>query len=144
MSRSGYSDDCENLELYRAAVDRAIRGARGQHFLRKLRAALDAMPVKRLITGEIVNTAGEVCALGAVDSHATVDPDDRYAVAHHFGIAQSMAAEIAYVNDEYPPFRSTETPEERWTRMRQWVEQQIVPHQTDVAEEARPTAADPR
>ncbi len=36
MSRSGYQDDCEGLNLYRGTVRRAIRGKRGQAFLREL------------------------------------------------------------------------------------------------------------
>jgi hypothetical protein len=126
MSRSGYSDDCENVQLWRAAVDRAILGKRGQRFMRKLRDALDAMPVKRLIAGEIANGRGEVCALGAVDPNTTLDPEDRDAVGQHFGIAPAMAAEIVYMNDEWS-WRATETPEERWQRMRAWVEKQIGP-----------------
>ena len=143
MSRSGYSDECEHIELWRGAVDRALGGARGQHFLRKLRDALDAMPVKRLIANAIADRTGEVCAMGAVDPSARVDPHDRDAVGRHFGIAPAMAAEIAYLNDEcgerWEPedvvgigrrFRTIpETPEERWTRMRAWVEQQIVPEE---------------
>ena len=129
MSRSGYSDDCENVELWRGAVHRAMNGARGQHFLRKLRTSLDAMPAKRLITNDIVNDKGEVCALGSVDPKAKIDPEDRYAVAKHFGIAPAMAAEIAYMNDEYADWR--ETPEDRFTRMRAWVEQNIVPEEAE-------------
>lgn len=148
MSRSGYSDECENLGLWRGAVERAMTGYRGQHFLRKLRNALDAMPVKRLIIGEIVNSEG-VCALGAVDPNTAVDPKDRDAVGQHFGIAPAMAAEIVYMNDERfdgeyvaaeGPSRSTYygrpssvwrpfTPEERWVRMRGWVDEQIVPYE---------------
>lgn len=123
MSRSGYSDDCEHLALWRGAVDRALLGARGQHFLRKLRDALDAMPVKRLIAGHIVRD-NDVCALGAVDPNPTLDPEDRYAVATYYGIAPAMAAEIVYVNDEQP--WHVETPEQRWVRMRAWVDKQIV------------------
>jgi hypothetical protein len=132
MSRSGYSDDCENLGLWRASVANAMRGARGQHFLRKLRDALDAMPVKRLIVDSIANEQGEVCALGAVDPHAKVDPEDRHAVGQHFGIAPAMAAEIVYMNDEYDWGTAFETPESRWVRMRAWVEQQIVPDESDL------------
>ena len=33
MSRSQYSCDCEHLELYRASVDRALHGKRGQAFV---------------------------------------------------------------------------------------------------------------
>lgn len=129
MSRSGYTDDCENYELYRQAVDRATFGQRGQRFLRKLRDALDAMPVKRLITDEIANAQGEVCALGAVDPAFTgYDAED---LAAHFGIAKALAAEIVYRNDEDGPprwqNRDGETPEERWTRMRAWVQKQIGP-----------------
>lgn len=147
MSRSGYTDDGENVGLWRGAVDRAMGGYRGQYFLRKLRDALDAMPTKRLITDEIANGAGDVCALGAVDPACKADPDDREAVGQHFGIAPAMAAEIVYINDErfdgeyvtaegpsrflyhgrprdvWRPF----TPEERWALMRAWVEKQIVP-----------------
>lgn len=56
MSRSGYVDDCENLELYRATVERSIKGKRGQAFLRELAAAMDAMPEKVLIAEELVIT----------------------------------------------------------------------------------------
>lgn len=137
MSRSGYSDDCDydiRSIQYRSAVNRAMRGARGQHFLRKLRDALDAMPVKRLITNEISNKAGDVCALGSVDPASAVDPEDCEAVAAHFGIARSMAAEIAYMNDEAILWRRRdETREQRWERMRAWVNQQIVPYDSEVS-----------
>lgn len=126
MSRSGYSDDCANLGLWRGAVDRATRGYRGQHLLRKLRAALDAMPSKRLIADEIKDEAGDVCALGALDS--TVEEYSAVYLAEHFGIAHALAAEIVYMNDEALAWRyKSETPEERWTRMRAWVDKQILP-----------------
>lgn len=128
MTKSGYTDDYEDtglLNLYRQAVNRAIHGKRGQSFLRKLRDALDAMPTKRLIVDEIRNDSGDVCALGAVDPHAKgYDADD---LAQYFGIARSMAAEIVYLNDEADHWRQRETPEQRWTRMRAWVDKQIVP-----------------
>lgn len=120
MSRSGYSDDCEHVWLWRRTVDNAMFGRRGQLFLRRLRDALDAMPVRRLISGELVSADGEVCALGAVDPNIPVDdPEDRKAVARHFNIAPALAAEIAYVNDEE---FWRETPEQRWRLMREWVE----------------------
>lgn len=126
MSRSGYSEYCENVALWRGAVHRAMTGYRGQHLLRKLRDALDAMPVKRLITDKIADDHGGVCAFGAIDPRATVDPCDRVAVGKHFGIAPAMAAEIVYMNDEGLGWYSHETPEERWVRMRAWVDEQIV------------------
>lgn len=131
MSRSGYSDEyeCENLQLYRQAVANATFGARGQRFMRKLLAALDAMPEKRLIVDAIKDESGGVCALGALDPTAPVyDAED---LARHFGIARALAAEIVYENDEHDAWcyrhEPQETAEARWTRMRAWVTQQIVP-----------------
>lgn len=104
---------------------RATTGYRGQHLLRKLRDALDAMPNKRLITDAIKNEAGEVCALGALDPN--VEEYDAIYLAEHFGIAYALAAEIVYQNDEAMMWRGeSETPERRWTRMRAWVDAQIL------------------
>jgi hypothetical protein len=137
MSRSGYSDDYEgSIDLYRQAVHRATVGYRGQHLLKNLRDALDAMPVKRLITDAIKNEAGEVCALGALDptapSYNAEDdnwegPGSALDLAKHFNIAKALAAEIVYMNDEAVSWRAKEeTPEERWVRMRAWVDSQIT------------------
>ena len=123
MSRSGYIDDCENVWLWRQAVARATNGARGQSLLRRLRDALDAMPTKRLIKNEVQSETGDVCALGALDPKAPFEEYEPEIIAGHFGIAYSLAAEIMYMNDEWPHAR--ETPEERWTRMRAWVDEQI-------------------
>jgi len=129
MSRSGYSDDCENLGLWRGAVQRAVTGYRGQHFLRKLRDALDAMPNKRLITDTIKDEEGDVCALGALDPNVTEYESEE--LAKHFGIARALAAEIVFVNDEWLSWRCrNETPEQRWARMRAWVDEQILKEET--------------
>lgn len=137
MSRSGYSDDYGDEIpgcLWRQAVRRATTGYRGQHLLKRLRDALDAMPVKRLITGAIRDESGEVCALGALDPAAPNqdenDWDEGHArrLAKHFGIAEALAAEIVYMNDEFLAWRNNvKTPEERWIRMRKWVDEQILP-----------------
>jgi len=140
MSRSGYTEDCESINLYRNSVHRALTGKRGQAFLRELRDALDAMPEKRLITGALVSealphphTEPGCCAMGAVAlargvDTSKLDPEDRDMIAAAFGIAPSMAAEIAYENDEHDYYRSkSETPEERWTRMRAWAEKYLRP-----------------
>lgn len=125
MSRSGYSDDCENLGLWRGAVSRATFGARGQAFMRRLLKALDEMPVQRLITDDIRDETGEVCAFGALDPNAPAyDAED---LAAHFGIARALAAEIVYMNDEYTQWGHAESPEARWSRMRAWVAMQITP-----------------
>lgn len=127
MSRSGYSEDCDGWELimWRGAVDSAIRGKRGQAFLREMLAALDAMPEKRLITDDL-EASGEVCALGSVGKArgldmSELDPEDRYTVANVFGISRAMAAEIVFENDDGAGYWSKETPEVRWHRMRAWV-----------------------
>lgn len=56
MSRSGYTEDCDGWDLirWRGAVASAIRGKRGQAFLREALAALDAMPEKQLISHDLV------------------------------------------------------------------------------------------
>lgn len=131
MSRSGYSDDYDmnwaNIR-WRGAVASALRGKRGQAFLREMRDALDAMPEKRLIAHEIVSPTG-CCAIGAVALRrgldvTRLDPEDRKGVAATFGIAEAMAGEIAYMNDEAAYY--ADTPEKRWLRMREWVEGAIT------------------
>ena len=124
MSRSGYSDNIEQWVLirWRGAVRSAIRGKRGQVFLRDVLGALDGMPEKRLIASEL-ESEGEVCTLGAVGKQRgldmlELDPCDHKAVAQVFGIAHALACEIMYENDE-GGWR--ETPEQRWTRMRAWI-----------------------
>ena len=134
MSRSGYSEECEQgaLNFYRANVDRTIAGKRGQTFLREMAAALDAMPVKELIAGEVVRDEAHVCAIGAVAvaRKADVSKLDIYdgdEVGRMFGITSVLAREIAYENDEHRSYNheahrfQEETPAERWTRMRAWV-----------------------
>lgn len=125
MSRSGYSYDCENLELYRASVDRALHGKRGQTFLRELVATLYAMPEKILIAGQLINEKGDCCAIGAVCKARSLDVSkidywDADSVAKAIGVARSMAAEIEYENDEGYRRPDPETPEARWTRMLKW------------------------
>ena len=143
MSRSGYSDDCDDVRfnLYRANVDRAIAGKRGQAFLREMAAALDAMPVKELVAEEIVRDSEHVCAMGAVAlarglDVSAVDPEDPDTVAGKLGITRILACEIAYENDENAPLYAPgppgpagewtrltpETPAQRWQRMRKWVD----------------------
>lgn len=125
MSRSGYVDDLDptDLILYRGRVERALRGKRGQYFLRELLTALDAMPEKELIADELVREDGACCAIGVVCKARNldvrdIDYHDPEAVGRAVNIARSMAAEIEYENDE-GTYRE-ETPSERWHRMRNW------------------------
>jgi hypothetical protein len=139
MSRSGYSDDCDdnwqNI-MWRGQVSSAIRGKRGQAFLRELLAALDAMPVKALIRNDleiqpeafIPPNVATVCTLGAIGKArgldmADLDPYDYDKIADTFGIAHQLVQEIEWLNDEIGPLK--ETPEHRWQRMRDWVAKRI-------------------
>ena len=133
MGRSGYSDEHEEseLNLYRGAVESAIRGKRGQQFFRDLIAALDAMPVKELITGELEDN-GAVCALGSLGQSrsldmSNVDTTDSDTLGDLFGIARSLAAETMFMNDDDFGCYPNETPAERWTRMRAWATENIKP-----------------
>lgn len=142
MSRSNYSDDCENVGLWRQAVERAIHGKRGQKFLRELAEAMDAMPEKRLIRHELVSSQGECCTIGVVCKArglniSTVDEEDPESVGKLVGISHAMAAEIEYENDERGGDRwdwvngsctprPPETPEQLWQRMRKWVQEQLA------------------
>jgi len=126
MSRSGYSYDHTEWELiiWRGAVLSALRGKRGQAFLREMREALT--PLKSLTVGDLETPEGEVCALGAVGrlrglDLMTVDPYDREGIAKTFGIAEAMAAEIMDENDSF----RHEAPEARHARMLRWVESNI-------------------
>jgi len=64
-----------------------------------------------------------VCALGSVGikrglDMSKLDPEDADAVSGAFGISEVMVREIVYMNDE--AVWQSETPEQRWERMRAW------------------------
>ena len=129
MSRCGYSEDCEHLDLYRANVDRTINGRTGQSFLRELAKSLDDMPVKELIANELVTEDGRVCAIGSVCKSrgidvSNIDYESPEAVGKAVGITWMLAAEIEYQNDETR--WATEAPANRWLRMREWVEEKLI------------------
>lgn len=131
MGRSGYSEDCENLQLWRGAVKRAIRGKRGSAFLKDLIAALDAMPERKLIAHELIQD-GEVCAIGSVGLVRGIDMtklnvEDPDQLAKAFGIAPALVQEIEFMNDDdFCVWRShPDDPAKRWQHMRDWAERMI-------------------
>lgn len=139
MSRAGYSDDIDNWDLirWRGAVKSSIRGKRGQAFLRELLEALDALPVKELTCDVLQENAdGPVCALGAVGRKrgidmSEIDPDNRSDVASTFGIAEALAAEIMFENDDDFGFCYYAKPPEdqavkRYVRVRNWVIENLL------------------
>ena len=127
MSRSGYTDDCDNLALWRGAVVAAAKGKRGQKLLRELAEALDAMPVKELVAEEL-QAGDSYCALGVVGAKrgvdlASIDTLDPDQLSKAFDIAPCLAQEIEFINDDDFSYRSqTETPADRWQRVRKWVQ----------------------
>lgn len=130
MSRSGYSDDGDDqwaFIRYRGAVASAMRGKYGQAFLNEMLAAMDALPEKRLIAEDLMEVEGAVCAIGAVGKARGIDmtqldPENIERVADTFGIADCLAREIVYTNDEC---FDRETPAERFVAMRAWIKNQI-------------------
>lgn len=108
MSRAGYTDDGDDplaMGRWRAQIRSATRGKRGQQFFRDLVAALDAMPEKELIAGELKDSDGCVCALGALGSARGVDlseldTEDYESLGATFDIAEQLARETMYENDE--------------------------------------------
>ena len=128
MSRANYSDDLDNWQLikWRGAVESAMRGKRGQAFLKEMLAAMEALPNPRLITRDLIKE-GEVCALGAVGrarnlDMTDLDPEDPDTIAATFNSANAMNREIVYINDEWD---YKETPEQRYQRMKRWIESYI-------------------
>lgn len=129
MSRSGYSDDNDPWAhiRWRGQVASATRGKRGQRMFIELRDALDAMPNKRLITGDL-EADGEVCTLGALGQARGIDMKDldicdTEALGETFDVAHQLAAEVMWMNDDAWPYCFSD--EDRWTRVRAWVDQQI-------------------
>lgn len=132
MSRSGYTDDIDDVLAYgrwRGQVISSIKGKRGQALLRELLIALDEMPDKELYPNSFKTESGEFCALGVLGDKRGVDMSDliideydcdTHLVAERFDISNAMACEIMFMNDEY-----FTTPQQRWMDMRQWIVENI-------------------
>lgn len=139
MSRHGMSE-CDGFDSredywayirYRGAVNSAIRGKRGQAFLRELVASLDALPEKKLIEGELQNANGEVCAIGSVGrargiDMSSLDVYDSQAIAEVFGISEKLVREIEFINDDCVYARKDEKDVKRWEKVRDWAESELI------------------
>ena len=140
MSRSGYNEggDQENWDYirWRGAVTSAIRGKKGQAFLREMREALDAIPIKELAAEVLVEDkvavdgeSPKACALGVIALKrkldvSRIDIDFWEGIHHSFNISNALAREIIWINDEaYYPKNDAE----RWRAVRWWVEANIIP-----------------
>lgn len=134
MSRSGYSEDNDDTWAHirwRGAVNSALRGAKGQAFLKELDAALDALPEKKLVASDL-EVNGCFCALGAVGKArgidlSKIDTYDHEALSKTFGIAPAMAQEIMWVNDDLDGWGLTggEYDFKRWQEVKQWVKEHL-------------------
>lgn len=153
MSRSGYTDDCEGINLYRGNVERCLKGRKGQAALREMRDALEAMPEKKLVADAFACDDG-VCAMGALARHREVEKgvpfDEAQAAvidlarrkgldegdvnsaadcaANALSIPRYLAREVAFENDDHDGFGvgRKDDPEARHARMLKWVNEQIV------------------
>lgn len=131
MNRSGYAESDDDVsdayvDEWRRKVAEAIASPEGQAFLRELAGALDAIPGKWLIKDQLVDEEGDCCAIGAVCrargiDTAGMDDDGINCTAERLGVPWPLVAEIAHANDGY-----RETPEQRWYRMRRWVDRHIT------------------
>jgi hypothetical protein len=78
------------------------------------------MPEKKLIQNELINTNGEVCAIGSVGVARGVDLKkidvyDYETIANVFGISETLVREIEFINDFH--FKDEA---ERWRQVRNW------------------------
>ena len=120
------------------ATERAYKGKRGQRILRELEAMLLAMPRKRLIDSRICEN-GDMCVIGVYLANRGADMkkieaetngfipgsiDDTARIAEEYGMAKTLAWDLAYTNDEA---LFAWSPEDRWTRMLRYIRSRMIP-----------------
>jgi hypothetical protein len=152
MSRSGYSEDGGDdnwaFICYRGAVNSAIKGNRGQNFLRYVLDVLDAMPVKELVANDL-EADGKYCTLGAVGAArgfdlSKIDTENWPQLSGAFNIAETLAREIMWINDESVSdwswdyalgkrLENTDIGAKRWVAVRKWVIANIITESTEKA-----------
>ena len=142
MSRSGYCDadygDQETILAqgrWAGMVASALRGNRGQAFLKTALEALEKMETKRLAEDTFKTNEGEMCFFAAVaDARGISLPledlnesaeaeDDEYiadVLADAFNIAPCMVRELLYYNDEF-----MSNPEERYEFMKNLISKKV-------------------
>lgn len=134
MSRSGFyeMDDWDRDSMlamgrYRARINSAKRGRRGQAFLKSALAALDRMEDKRLAGGTFgVGQDGCMCLMSSIATETgrasvftgrDADWDGEgmcYALADAFNVAPVLVQDLVWDNDENAP----RDPAKRWGWMR--------------------------
>lgn len=108
-------------------ADRSAEAA----FLLELQEALNALEPRELCYGRLISGDGKCCALGSVVlARGLAKPTD--SVAWHMvsgktlpcalGITSKLAQRVAEANDG----NRHEDPDARWSRMRLWVQNEII------------------
>lgn len=128
MSRIDWTDEEDRpgqFALWQANCLRSLQGKQGREELQVLRAALLALPDKRLIYGSLVDEDGEVCAIGAYARHKGLDlqkfdPEDATDdVGIEAGMPKLAAWKVVEMNDvEFDHL----TPERRYVKMLEWID----------------------
>lgn len=155
--RISYSDEEDvpgQFALWQANCTRSLKGKKGQAALRELEAALLALPDKRLIAEKLIDSDGEVCALGALakyKGHALVaakpEDEDEYdeidldGEMEEFGVELGVPRLVAWkiverndvVIDGHYDYSTgprgvwvPATPEERYEKILAWVQRQLA------------------
>lgn len=141
--------------LWQGNCQRSLRSTKGQVFLRRVEAALVAMPDKRLIREALIEPSGDVCAIGAVAKHEgrVLDWDIDYDVEDfgiEIGAPRLVAWKLVEINDiqndatyEYAlgpnrrpwdgagySVRVPVTAEQRYENVLAWVRKELLPVET--------------
>jgi hypothetical protein len=134
MTRLYYDDDCGPSEegLRQGWLRSAIRGQRGQRFLRDLVAALDALPTPELSSGALEDPeTGCCCAFGAVlrfrgaenvplwfhPEEEDMMPDS---LAEPFDVSKTLAWAVVQANEEMCSSNTEQDRRRRWAEVRAW------------------------
>lgn len=121
------------------ALRSAIRGNRGQQFLRDLVAALNALPEPKLSAGALEDEeTGCCCAFGAVRRYRGTDavplyfdPQEKDLDPPHFvepfNVATALAWEVVEANEGRSVSNSEAAMRQRWSSVRAWAARQLLP-----------------
>ncbi len=167
LNYSDDEDRPGQFALWDANCRRSIRGKAGQLALRELEVALVTMPEKRLVKDVLVTDDGDVCAVGAYARHkgldlSKFDPEEEAdQVGVEAGMPPLVAWEVVALNDIHLdtvwevalgplarhdatykggiPFIRDMTPEERYTRVLEWVRAKIRHPEASERFASRPT-----
>ena len=141
--RISYSEDEQypgQFELWQANCRRSLRGKAGQAALHELEQALLALPNERLLANRLVDSDGDVCALGALaqfkghalylaegcglDDDFDFDDDGMEDFGVELGMPRLVAWKVVEENDIQ--LGGPLSPEDRYRRMLAWVQAQLV------------------